>query len=134
MPTTVRLSRRFYDTFGDENTNELVGLLNAMDSTYIGELRALNETNFARFDAKLEQRVAELRGEFNVGLAAQSAELRGEFNVGFAALRTESAELRGEFKAGIAGMRADVLKWIVGLWLVTMLGIASLFAQIAGLR
>ena len=119
MPTTVRLSRRFYDTLGNENTNELVGLLNAMDATYIGELRALNETNFARFDAKLEQRVAELRGEFNVG---------------FAALRTESAELRGEFKAGIAGMRADVLKWIVGLWLVTMLGIASLFAQIAGLR
>ena len=72
-----------------------------MDATYLGELRALNETNFARFDAKLEQRVA---------------------------------ELRGEVKAGIAGMRADVLKWIVGLWLVTMLGIASLFAQIAGLR
>jgi len=33
------------------------------------ELRDLNELNFARFDAKLEQRVAELRSEVQTGLA-----------------------------------------------------------------
>ncbi len=32
-----------------------------MDSTYRPDLRELNELNFARFDAKLEQRLAELR-------------------------------------------------------------------------
>ena len=34
-----------------------------MDLSYRTDLRELNELNFARFDAKLEQRVAELRGE-----------------------------------------------------------------------
>ena len=36
-----------------------------MDATYKAELRELNELNFARFDAKLEQRVAELRSEMH---------------------------------------------------------------------
>ena len=57
MPT-AKLSRAFYDRLGDDVANELVGLLNVMDSTYLTELRQLNELNFARFDAKLEQRIA----------------------------------------------------------------------------
>ena len=36
---------------------------NQVDATYRIELRELNELNFARFDAKLEQRIAELRAE-----------------------------------------------------------------------
>ena len=34
-----------------------------MDATYRTDLRELNELNFARFDAKLEQRLAELKAE-----------------------------------------------------------------------
>jgi hypothetical protein len=52
MPVTAKLSRKFYD-----------------------ELRELNELNFARFDAKLEQRVAELRRDLDVGLHQLKAEL-----------------------------------------------------------
>ena len=37
-------------------------------STWESELRVLNELNYARFDAKLEQRVAELRSDIQVGL------------------------------------------------------------------
>ncbi len=33
---------------------------NTVDATYRAELRELNELNFARFDAKLGQRLAEL--------------------------------------------------------------------------
>ena len=36
---------------------------NAVDATYRAELRELNESNFARFDAKLGQRIAELKSE-----------------------------------------------------------------------
>jgi len=32
-----------------------------VDATYRGELRDLNESNFARFEAKFEQRLAELK-------------------------------------------------------------------------
>ena len=35
---------------------------NAVDATYRADLRELNELNFARFDAKLEQRLAALAG------------------------------------------------------------------------
>ena len=63
MPVTAKLSRRFYETFGDEIANELVEWFNAVDATYRADLRELNELNFARFDAKLEQRLAELKAE-----------------------------------------------------------------------
>src|SRR5256885_15641587 len=58
---TTKLSRKFYDTFGDDIANELVTWFNDVDTTYRADLRELNEVNFARFDAKLEQRMAELR-------------------------------------------------------------------------
>jgi hypothetical protein len=45
-----------------------VDWFNAVDLTYRTELRELNELNFARFDAKLEQRLAELRTELRSGM------------------------------------------------------------------
>ena len=60
MPVTARLSRRFYEKFGDETTNELVEWFNAVDATYRADLREINELNYARFDAKVEQRMAGL--------------------------------------------------------------------------
>jgi len=58
MPVTAKLSQKFYATLGDEVANELVEWFNAVDLTYRTDLRELNELNFSRFDAKLEQRVA----------------------------------------------------------------------------
>jgi hypothetical protein len=62
MPVTAKLSREFYDRFGDKVVDELVGLLNDMDAAFRAELRDLNEENFRRFEAKLEQRVSERHG------------------------------------------------------------------------
>ena len=59
MPVTATLSRKFYETVGDDVANELVDWFNQVDATYRNDLRELNELNFARFDAKLEQRIAE---------------------------------------------------------------------------
>jgi hypothetical protein len=61
MPVIAKLSRSFYDKFGDEIANELVEWFNAVDATYRADLRELNELNFQRFDAKLEQRIAETK-------------------------------------------------------------------------
>jgi len=57
----AKLSERFYQKFGHDLVEELVTWLNEMDSASRTNLRELNELNFARFDAKLEQRVAELK-------------------------------------------------------------------------
>jgi hypothetical protein len=75
MPVTATLSRKFYEKFGDDITNELVNWFNQVDATYRADLRELNELNYARFEAKLEQRVAELRGEIKAGLAGLETRL-----------------------------------------------------------
>ena len=69
MPVTAKLSLKFYEKLGDDVANELVNWFNQVDATYRADLRELNELNFARFDAKLGQRVAEVKAEFQVGLA-----------------------------------------------------------------
>jgi hypothetical protein len=63
VPVTAKLSRKFYETFGDDIANELAEWFNQVDATYRSDLRDLNELNFGRFDAKLDQRIAELRSE-----------------------------------------------------------------------
>ena len=75
MPVTAKLSKRFYDRFGEDIVNELVEWFNAVDATYRADLKEINELNFARFDAKLEQRLAELRAEFKGELGSLKAEL-----------------------------------------------------------
>ena len=114
MPVTARLSKRFYEVLGEDVTNELVDWFNAVDLTYRTDLRELNELNFARFDAKLEQRLAELR-----------AELRQEM-IG------SSAELRTEFRTGLHGLRADLLRWMFGFWATTLLTLAGLMIALRG--
>lgn len=61
MPVTAKLSRQFYEKLGDDVANELVEWFNQVDATYRSELRDLAEGYFLRFDAKLEQRLAEVR-------------------------------------------------------------------------
>ena len=63
MPVTAKLSREFYNRFGDKVVDELVGLLNDMDATFRAELRGLNEQNAQRFEARLEQLGSDLRKE-----------------------------------------------------------------------
>jgi len=59
VPVTAKLSKLFYERLGEQIADELVGWFNAVDATYRSDLRELNELNFARFDAKLEQRFAQ---------------------------------------------------------------------------
>ncbi len=107
MPVTARLSKRFYDVLGEDIANELVEWFNAVDLTYRTDLRELNELNFTRFDAKLEQRLAELRAEFRTELHQVRTELQQ--------LRTEVYQVRGE-----------LLRWMFGFWVTTLIGIAGL--------
>ena len=56
----MRLSRKFYQTFGDELANEFVEWFNTVDATYRADLRDLNELNSARLDAKLAELKSDL--------------------------------------------------------------------------
>ncbi len=58
MPVTLKLSKKFYETFGEQVTNELVDAFNQVDATYRSDLREMNESNFARSDARQATRFA----------------------------------------------------------------------------
>src|SRR5947207_14230542 len=117
MPVTAKLSRKYYEKLGDDVANELVEWFNLVDATYRSDLRELNELNFARFDAKLEQRVAELRAEMQAGFARAEAELdrrigvlRAEMQAGF---ETGDAKLDRRV-ATTAGLVFGVVKLLGG--------------------
>jgi hypothetical protein len=55
MPVTARLSRKFYDTLGDEVANELVDWLNAVDLSYRQEFRELFQAHFGTLDARMRE-------------------------------------------------------------------------------
>jgi len=97
VPVTAKLSKRFYDVLGEDIANELVDWFNAVDLTYRADLRELNELNFARFDAKLEQRLAELR-----------------------------AELLVLFRTELQQTRVELIRWMFGFWITTVLTLAGL--------
>ena len=80
MPVTAKLSRKFYEQFGDELTNELVEWFNQVDTSYRAEFRELFEVHFGRFEAKLAQGLAELKADLRTEIAASRAEaLRWNF-------------------------------------------------------
>ena len=72
MPVTAKLSRLFYERLGDQVAGELTTWFNDVDATYRSELREMNEMNFARFDAKLEQRMAQLEALLERRLGEQT--------------------------------------------------------------
>jgi DNA anti-recombination protein RmuC len=140
MPVTAKLSRRFYEQFGDEIANELVEWFNSVDATYRGDLRELNELNFARFDAKLEQRAAQLDAkleqrttQLEAKLELRAAQLEASVGRRFAQLeaRIEASEAkvleRLEVRLGAA--HRETLRWMLGSWSTVMLVLlGTLFA------
>lgn len=77
-----------------------------MDATYRSELRELNELNFARFEAKLEQKLAGLRTEVRTG----AAELRTEMQAGLARLEGGLLARIGMAEGRLA--RLTLLFWV----------------------
>ena len=112
MPVTARLSRKFYETLGDEIADELVNWFNAVDATYRSDLRALNELNFARFDAKVEQRFAQ-----------QDA----KWEQRFAQLEVRLGQVQVDFHREIGAAKAELIKWAFVFWVPTALGVIGLY-------
>ena len=97
MPVTAKLSQAFYDRLGHPVADEMVEWFNQVDASYRSDLRELNELNFARFDAKLEQRLAEFRADL--------------------VERMSQLEVRFERRLG------EQSRWLVGIW-ITVIGAA----------
>jgi hypothetical protein len=121
MPVTARLSRAFYDRLGDDIVNELVDWFNQVDLTYRSELRELNELNFARFDAKLGERLAQLRAELTEELTRA---LRTEMDLRFSSVeaRFQAMDRRIDLLADqLRDTKTSMLRWMFGFWIGTAL-------------
>jgi hypothetical protein len=106
MPITAKLSRNFYDRFGDDVVNELVDWLNSVDLSYRQEFKDLFEANFSRLERELE-----------------AAEERFALRLG---------QTRGELEARIAHSESRLIAWSFGFWLAQLGAMAGLL-KLAGL-
>ena len=80
---------------------------NSVDATYRADLRELNELNFARFDAKLEQRIGALDGRLDV----------------------LEARLIQRLETRIGDVKQEMLRWMLASWSTMMLVLlGTLFA------
>jgi len=120
MPVTAKPSRKFYEKFGDDITNELVDWFNKVDATYRSDLRELNEVNFARFDARLEQRAAQLD--------AKIEQLRAE-------LKAALTALEARLDARMSAFETRIIRWMFLFWVgqaVTTVGLVFGVVRLTG--
>src|ERR1035437_3160366 len=109
MPVTAKLSQAFYDRLGQQVADEMVDWFNQVDTAYRSDLRELNELNFARFDAKLEQRFA----ESSLGLERRLTEFSRGLDQRFAGLEREIVQMR----------------WMIGMWVVVLIAVIGLWIR-----
>ena len=122
MPVTARLSLKFYEKLGEDVANELVEWFNSVDATYRGDLRELNELNFARFDAKLEQRLAEFGADLRTEMERRFTRVDARFE-------TLEARLIQLLESRIGAVKHDMLRWMLASWSTMMLVLlGTLFA------
>jgi hypothetical protein len=139
VPVTAKFSKAFYERLGEQVANELVELLNLIDATYRSELRDVNEMNFARFDAKLEQRVTQVEAridqrvthlesridqrvaQLDAKIDRVALELRSEMAaLGAALTRDLSAEMNRRFEAQT---RLILLSWVTLIGAIVGVGL-----------
>ena len=144
MPVTARLSKAFYDQFGEQVTNELVEWFNAVDLTYRNDLRALNDSNFARFEAVLEARFAQAEVRDEQRLRERLAEFEERMDSRFLRLeeridsrflrvddRLESLEHQGTAtRDSLQRAMLQQLRWMIGLWMTTTIGILAVLVTL----
>ncbi len=113
MPV-AKLSREFYEKFGDKLADELVNCLNSIEASYRAELKDLFAAHFGRFEEKLEFRLADSKAELHEQMADSKAELREQM-----------AQLRVE----VHSVKAELIKWTFVFWVPVVLTVIGLYLK-----
>jgi hypothetical protein len=101
---------------------ELVEWFNQVDSTYRNDLRELNEVNFQRFSARLDERVAASEGKAEVGMSALESKLEQRMAV----LESKLGQRMAGLEATLERRLGEQTRWLFVAW-------ASLLIPIIGL-
>ena len=124
----------FYERLGEQIANELVDWFNQVDATYRSDLRELNELNFARFDAKLEQRLAELWAELNAKMDGLAWQLNGKLDrvVAEHAFAQQDAKIdRGleQVRTALEKGLKEQTRWMFVAWATILIPIIGLWMR-----
>lgn len=87
-----------------------------MDATYRADLRELNELNFARFDAKREQRLAEYDAKWEQRIAQLDSKWEHRLS-----------RLEVKLATDLATQKAELMKWMFALWATLIIPILGLW-------
>lgn len=112
-----------------------------MDATSQASLRELNELNFARFDAKLEQRIAGAEARLDQRITGVEANLEQRIAGVEAKLDQSIAHVDAKMDVGFAGVRETMaartaatetrmIRWMVTLWGGSILTTAGLIIAV----
>jgi hypothetical protein len=94
MPMTAKLAQTLQEKLGSEGAAEMITWFDETQRGARQELRELNELNFSRFDARMGERMAVLEQKLSE--------------------RISGVEQK------IAAVDARLLRWMIGLWIVTL--------------
>jgi len=147
MPIAARLTRKLHEVFGQEAAEAMVDWMQRVDSSR-DDLRELNDLSFARFDARLGERIAETEARLDVKIAqldakldaklgALDAKLDGRVEALSASVDARIAELRLEMHSGFARMetlmerhKVELTRWALGFWLASLVSLAGTLAAL----
>ena len=113
---------------GEDIAQELVDWFNQVDATYRGDLKELNELNFSRFEAKLDQRTAEL-GARITALEARVDQRTAALDDGMTHLFAQADD---RLQRAIAGLRAEIIKWMFLFVVGTALAVIGVMSRLFG--
>jgi len=149
LPVTAKLSRKFYEQFGDAASNELVDWFNSVDATYQGQVREINESNrvwmdarfggfdartdarFAAFEARMDAFEARMDGKYKAleaRMDAFEARMDGKYN----ALEAQMGAFEARMDAKLSAFRTEMVLWMFGFWTATVLPLAALELALHG--
>jgi hypothetical protein len=104
MPVTARLLQRLHESLGDEATNDLFAWWEEAATVNRAAVREVADLYYARFEARLEKGLGEVRSDMDKGFV----------------------EVRSEMDSRLANQRADLIKWMFIFWVGTMVPLAGL--------
>ncbi|MDE3053052.1 MAG: hypothetical protein KGJ70_04145 [Gemmatimonadota bacterium] len=125
MPVTAKLSREFYEKFGDRIADEFVNWFNQVDATYRSEFKDLFEANFSRQDARLEQRLAQFESKVEQRLAQFEAKVEQRLAQIEAKMEQRLAEMRVELERRIG----EQTRWLFAAWAVVLASVIGLYLR-----
>ncbi|MCH7716599.1 MAG: hypothetical protein IH876_10765 [Gemmatimonadetes bacterium] len=144
MAIATNFSKEFYDKLGHEVVEEMVNWFNQTDVEYRTQLRDLNDRNYARFEAKLEQRFSEQDAKWGERFGALETAIERRFSeqdvkweARFGALETaierRSSEQDVKWERRQNDQFSRLLKWMFVFWSTSLVSMIGLSIAIVGL-